>query len=130
MSDSSIPFRQGVPGAAPAVLTAMEARLYRRAINEGWPIPDEEKPAILASLIETAKNGGERARVAAAQTLAVMSRINLQARQQDFEEGKAAAEAGDQRAADVVALSDEQLRAEVAGFLGGGVDQVHNTHDR
>jgi hypothetical protein len=71
----------GGSGGGPAPDTARDSRLLERALREHWPIPDTLRKGLVARLakIIADPDSSKRSVVAAAKTLATLSRGNLAA---------------------------------------------------
>jgi|SRR5262245_15446844 len=60
----------------------LDARLAERALREGWDVPAEKRPELIAKLIDIALGegpAGPRERVSAIKALLGASRLNLEA---------------------------------------------------
>jgi hypothetical protein len=57
-----------------------DARLAERALREGWPVPEDRKPELVAKLIEVATSPETmpRERVSAIKALLSASKLNLE----------------------------------------------------
>jgi hypothetical protein len=59
----------------------LDAQLAERALREGWPVPADRKPELIAKLIEVAlaSDTAPRERVSAIKALLSASKVNLEA---------------------------------------------------
>ena len=57
-----------------------EARLLARAVREGWNVPAEKKPAVVARMIRIVEDGIDRDAVSAARALVSMESQDMDAR--------------------------------------------------
>lgn len=78
-----LPDAGGLGGEPP--LGARDTRLLERAIRQRWPIPEEDREAIVAALADVVQNrrASHRNRVAAARALTAMDALNMEQEKRD-----------------------------------------------
>lgn len=69
---------------APELPSKSDMATLRRAVRERWPIPEAERPAIVAQMCAVIVGSDEdRSRIAAAKVLAAMDKLNMEQEKRD-----------------------------------------------